>query len=86
MILLAGSLLFLFLLQTDNAAMQFLLDFQLAIAWSLLIGVYTLLGAVIYDLATPFSGIFSVSRETTFMVDALRVYTDHEDEQQNPLV
>jgi Protein of unknown function (DUF4239) len=68
LVLLACSMLFVFLLQTDNTAMQFLLDFQLAIAWALLIGVYSLLGVVIYDLATPFSGIFS-ARDATLMVD-----------------
>jgi Protein of unknown function (DUF4239) len=79
MVLLACSMLFVFLLQTDNTAMQFLLDFQLAIAWALLIGAYSLLGVVIYDLATPFSGIFSNSQDATLMVDSLRVYTDRKD-------
>jgi hypothetical protein len=79
MVLLAFSMLFVFLLQTDNTAMQFLLDFQLAIAWALLIGVFSILGVVIYDLDTPFSGIFSSARDANLMVDSLRVYTDRED-------
>jgi Protein of unknown function (DUF4239) len=78
-ILLACSSLFVFLLQTDNTAMQFLLDFQLAIAWALLIGVYSILGVVIYDLATPFSGIFRTSQDANLMVDSLRVYTDRKE-------
>ena len=50
MVLLAASLLFIFLLQTDNDSMQFLIDFQLSICWALLNGAYSLLAAVIVDL------------------------------------
>ena len=50
MIVLASALLFIFLLETDNGAMQFLIDFQLSICWALLIGAYSLLAAVIIDL------------------------------------
>lgn len=60
MVILAAALLFVFLLETDQEAMQFLVGFQLSLCWALLIGTYAMLGVVMYDLATPFTGFFSV--------------------------
>jgi len=60
MVALACTILFVFLLETDQDAMQFLLGFQLSICWALLVGTYSLLAVVIYDLSTPFEGTFSV--------------------------
>jgi len=71
MVTLASTILFVFLLETDQNAMQYLLGFQLSICWSLLIGTYSLLAVVIYDLSTPFTGDFNiwnhheVSRQST---------------------
>lgn len=50
MVVLAGALLLIFLLETDNGSMQFLIEFQLSICWALLLGAYSLLAAVIVDL------------------------------------
>lgn len=50
MIILASALLFIFLLETDNGTMQYLIDFQLSICWALLVGAYSLLAAVILDM------------------------------------
>jgi hypothetical protein len=57
MVVLAFGLLFVFLLQTDNGTMQFLIDFQLSICWALLIGSYALLAAVIWDLRSVASNL-----------------------------
>lgn len=62
MVLLAVTLLFVFLLETSTPAQAdsnaTLLTFQLRICWAVLIGTYTMLAVVIYDLCTPWSGIF----------------------------
>lgn len=50
MSVLGAALLFIFLLQTDNGAVQFLIQFQLSICWALLIFAYSLLAAVILEL------------------------------------
>lgn len=71
---LAGTLLFVFLLETDQDAMQFLVGFQLSICWAMLIGSFTMLGVVIYDLATPFSGVFAVLRGTASDLERVRGY------------
>jgi Protein of unknown function (DUF4239) len=64
--LLATTLLFVFLLETDNDTLQFLLDFQLSICWALLIGSYSMLGVIIYDLNRPFTGIFTTMKGVDF--------------------
>jgi len=65
MISLASTILFVFLLETDQDAVQFLLGFQLSICWALLVGTYSLLAVVIYDLSTPFEGNFRVLVDQT---------------------
>ena len=60
MVAMAITILFVFLLETDQDAVQFLLGFQLSICWALLVGTYSLLAVVIYDLTTPFVGVFRV--------------------------
>ena len=50
MAVLGIALLFIFLLETDNDTLLYLIDFQLSICWALLIGAYSLLAAVILDL------------------------------------
>lgn len=71
---LASTLLFVFLLETDQEAMQFLVGFQLSVCWAMLIATYSMLGVVIYDLATPFSGVFSVTKGTAEEIDRARSY------------
>jgi hypothetical protein len=65
--LLAATLLFVFLLESDNDTLQFLLDFQLSICWALLIGSYSMLGVIIYDLSSPFTGIFTTMKGVDFV-------------------
>eukprot|EP00977_Amphora_coffeiformis_P019016 scaffold6856_cov156-Amphora_coffeaeformis.AAC.9 len=73
MITLASTILFVFLLETDQDAMQYLLGFQLSICWALLVGTYSLLAVVIYDLSTPFTGEFNIwnNKETRQSTDVL---------------
>jgi len=68
------TLLFVFLLETDVAALQFLLDFQLSICFGLLVGSFTMLGVIIADLATPFSGVFSAMSSSNIDMDRLVAY------------
>jgi hypothetical protein len=58
--ILAGAILFIFLVLTDKTALAFLGGFQLRLCWSMLIGTFTMLGIVIYDLNSPLSGAFQV--------------------------
>eukprot|EP00978_Attheya_sp_CCMP212_P003775 scaffold8023_cov54-Attheya_sp.AAC.3 len=74
MCILASILLMVFLLETDNAGMQFLVDFQLSICWALLVGTYSLLAAIIFDLTTPFSGMFSSVTVADVDTEELRAY------------
>ena len=59
---LAATLLTVFLLETDRDVLQFLVGFQLSLCWGLLIGTYSMLAVIMYDLSTPFSGVFRVLR------------------------
>ncbi|CAB9496263.1 expressed unknown protein [Seminavis robusta] len=65
--LLATTLLFVFLLEADNDTLQFLLDFQLSICWALLVGSYSMLAVIIYDLSRPFTGIFTLMKGVDFV-------------------
>ena len=65
--LLASTLLFVFLLEADNDTLQFLLDFQLSICWAMLVGSYSMLAVIIYDLSNPFSGIFTTMKGVDFV-------------------
>jgi Protein of unknown function (DUF4239) len=71
---LASILLFVFLLETDQDAMQYLVGFQLSICWAMLVGTYSMLGIVIYDLATPFSGFFSILNGEALDINRVRAY------------
>jgi hypothetical protein len=72
MVVLAFALLFVFLLQTDNDTLQFLIDFQLSICWALLVGSYALLAAVIWDLR-------SVAPNLSTRLDQTQAILDYED-------
>jgi Protein of unknown function (DUF4239) len=73
-VILACTLLFVFLLETDQEAMQFLVGFQLSLCWALLIGTYSMLGAIIFDLTTPFTGVFTAYKGTAEDMDRARAY------------
>jgi hypothetical protein len=59
---LAASVCLAFLVQTDRNLLFFLAAFQLKALWALLLGVFSLLAVVIYDLNTPFEGTYTVLR------------------------
>jgi hypothetical protein len=57
---LALAISIIFLVMTDRTALQFLGGFQLRLCWAMLIGTFSMLAVVIYDLSTPLSGAFQV--------------------------
>jgi hypothetical protein len=59
--LLALAICTIFLVLTDMPALLFLGGFQLRMCWSMLIGTFTMLAVVLYDLNTPMSGAYQVS-------------------------
>lgn len=73
-VLIANTLLFVFLLETDQDAMQFLVGFQLSICWAMLVGTYAMLGVIIYDLATPFAGIFNIMEGEAMNSNQVKAY------------
>jgi hypothetical protein len=73
-VILAATLLFVFLLETDQTTLQFLLGFQLSICWALLVGTFSMLSAVIYDLASPFTGIFSIMERSQVRIADMKQY------------
>jgi Protein of unknown function (DUF4239) len=80
---LAMTLLFVFLWETDQTVMQYLLKFQLSICWAVLIASYTMLGVLIYDLTTPFSGMFSVMQnELSVLQDIHSIKADLDNDLQ----
>jgi hypothetical protein len=60
LISLGSSICLIFLIETDRDLMFFLAGFQLRILWSMLIGTFAMMAAVIYDLANPFGGSYNV--------------------------
>ena len=60
LVALAVSICLIFLLETDMDVVLLLAGLQLGTCWSLLVGTFSMLACVCYDMATPFSGIFQV--------------------------
>jgi hypothetical protein len=54
--LLAGSICTVFLMETNQDLLLFLSAIQLRVLWSMLIGTFSALGVVNYDMIDPFSG------------------------------
>ena len=65
--ILALAICFIFLTLTDKPALLFLGGFQLRICWAMLIGTFSMLAVVIYDLNSILSGTFQV--KIHFMCD-----------------
>lgn len=68
---LAVSVCLVFLVETYRDVLFFLAAFQLKGMWALLLGVFSLLAVVIYDLNTPFAGTYNIVRVSE--EDVLRV-------------
>lgn len=54
------SICLIFLIETDRDLMFFLAGFQLRILFTMLLGTFAMMTAVIYDLANPFGGSYNV--------------------------
>ena len=65
--LLALSILIIFLVESDKSALQYLGGFQLRLCWAILIGTFSMLASVIYDLTTPLTGSYQVSKKNQIM-------------------
>ena len=61
--ILALAICFIFLTLTDKPALLFLGGFQLRICWAMLIGTFSMLAVVIYDLNSILSGTFQVRKK-----------------------
>jgi len=73
--LLAISILITFLIESSQKPNLFLNQVQLQILWTILIGTFSALGTVLYDLSDPFRGSYQISgsRRQFFTIrDALR--------------
>lgn len=77
--ILAGSICVAFLLETNQELLIFLNAIQLRILWTMLIGSFTALGVVCYDLSGPFRGSYRVSNavdQLQTIRDMLKVVTE----------
>lgn len=74
--ILAMALLFIFLVLTDKTALLFLGGFQLKMCWSMLIGTFSMLAVVIYDLNSPLSGAFQVVKPQKLVEFELEEYVE----------
>jgi len=61
LILLAGSICTVFLMETNQELLIFLSAIQLRILWSMLIGTFSALAVVNYDMRDPFQGTYTVA-------------------------
>lgn len=59
--MLAMAICTIFLMESDQAVLKLLDAFEIRTCWAILIGAFSMLGMVCYDLTTPYSGIFRVS-------------------------
>ena len=69
---LAGSICFSFLLETNQDILIFLNAVQLKLLWSMLVSVFAALGTVCYDLVDPFRGSYQISKATVGQLYTIR--------------
>ncbi len=62
---LAVSICIAFLLETKQDILVFLNAIQLRILWTMLVGTFTALGIVCYDLGNPFRGSYQITKSVT---------------------
>ena len=73
---LAGSICLAFLIETNQELLIFLNAIQLRVLWTMLIGTFSALGVVCYDLSGPFRGQYQISNAVYQLMtirDALKV-------------
>jgi len=61
LLMLAGSICITFLIESNQELLYFLNAVQLKILWTMLIGTFSALGVVCYDLSDPFRGSYEIS-------------------------
>ena len=69
---LALSICVAFLLETKQDILVFLNAIQLRILWSMLVGTFTALGIVCYDLSHPFQGSYQINNNTVQQLYSIR--------------
>jgi hypothetical protein len=69
---LAASICGAFLLETNQDILIFLNAVQLKLLWAMLVGVFSALGTVCYDLADPFRGSYQISKSTVAQLYTIR--------------
>jgi hypothetical protein len=69
---LASSICFAFLLETNQDILIFLNAVQLKLLWAMLVGVFSALGTVCYDLVDPFRGSYQISKATVDQLYTIR--------------
>jgi hypothetical protein len=69
---LALSICVAFLLETKQDILVFLNAIQLRILWTMLVGTFTALGIVCYDLSHPFQGSYQISNNTVQQLYSIR--------------
>ncbi|CAJ1948283.1 unnamed protein product [Cylindrotheca closterium] len=72
---LALSICFAFLMETDQDILVFLNAIQLRILWTMLVGTFSALGLVCYDLEHPFRGLYQISDSVKELYDVRLEYT-----------
>ena len=74
---LASSIVLAFLLETDQEVLRFLDALQLRLLFTILIGVFSALAALVVDLADPFRGAYRIT-PTVAQLFPLRAAFDYD--------
>lgn len=67
---LASCICLVFLIETDRDLIFFLAGFQLRLLWAILVGIFSMMFSVVFDLESPFGGSYNVSVFCDFNMDA----------------
>mmetsp|Transcript_26420 Transcript_26420/g.41458 ORF Transcript_26420/g.41458 Transcript_26420/m.41458 type:complete len:527 (-) Transcript_26420:399-1979(-) len=83
--LLASSICTVFLMETNQDLLLFLSAIQLKVLWSMLIGTFSALGVVNYDMIDPFRGSYNVavSVDQFYTIRAVLLSSIEEDEEKD---
>lgn len=71
---LAVSICFAFLIETDQDILVFLNAIQLRLLWTMLVGTFSALGLVCYDLEHPFRGVYQIGDSVKDLYDVRLEY------------
>lgn len=70
---LASSICLAFLLETKQDILVFLNAIQLRVLWTMLVGTFTALAIVCYDLSNPFGGSYRIPQESINQLYSIRM-------------